>query len=249
MRGRHTALVAFVLLAGVASHTQRLNPSPREVFTLPRNLFEAEVSAVLDASRHALDGRTFRISYQPDGPGPDVLMGPDGRPRYIRATSGNSGQADVVTFLHYTRTPARMCGGTSEPGELVLEYENAGRGWSVKSRSRRASEINGAAFDMLAGAHPVTAGPAQRIGDRPARPLIAPYKLPEGAIGGPPPGTMMSLWLDTDTLLPVRWSLTIPASRELGIPAGLPEFGVVFTYREGIDLHPPTEVPAPDCIR
>ena len=258
MGRRQTSLVALALLASGASHAQTLNPSPRDVISRSRALLDVEVVAVLEAERHAVDGRTFRLSYQPSGPGPDIQMGPDGRARYIRMTSGlefgstsvtnggppvtQSGHKDVVTFLHDTRTVARGCDGTPRGDELVLEYENDGAGWRVKARTRSAMEINDAAFDMLAGQRPVTTGPVQHVGTRTVRPFVAPWQLPEGALGGPPPGTVMALWIDIDSLLPRRWSLTLPAA------AGLPDFGVVFTYLDTVDLRPPTVIAAPDCI-
>ncbi len=157
-------------------------------------------------------------------------MGPGGRPRCIRMISGREGQAETVTFLHYTGTAARGCDGTPRTGELVLEYEHKGSTWTVEARTRSAIELNDAAFEMLAGHQALTSGAVQRLGDRTLRALVAPFRSPEGALGGPPLGTLMSLWLDTNSLLPVRWSLTLPASAEHGIPAGGPDFEVWFTY-------------------
>jgi hypothetical protein len=99
------------------------------------------------------------------------------------------------------------------------------------------------------GDQALTSGPVERLSDRTLRALVAPFQRLEGVLGGPPPpGTLMSLWLDTDSLLPVRWSLTLSASAEHGIPAGVPDFEVWFTYLDGLDLQPPTDVSAPACI-
>jgi len=241
MGHRQSSLVAFALLASVVSQAQTLNQSPREVISQSRALIDAEVAAVLEAARHAVDAHTFRLSYQPGGPGADIQMGPDGRARYIRMTSGQSGHKEVVTFLHYTRTAARGCDGTPLGDERVLEYEDDGTGWRVRARTRSAIELNDAAFDMLIGRRQVTTGPVQRLGARTVRPFVAPWQLPDGVLGGPLPGTVMALWIDTDSLLPVRWSLALPDS------VGVPEFGVEFTYLD-VDLHPPTTIAAPDCI-
>ena len=181
MREHHAWVVAaWVVSAGLAQG-QVLNPPPRDVINQSRPLMDAEVVTVLEAARRAVEGRTFRLSYTPTGPGADI-------------------------------------------------------------------QINDAAFDMLQGRRPLTSGPVERSGDRTLRALVAPYQGPEGALGGPPPGTLMSLWLDTDSLLPVRWSLKLPASAERGIPAGAPDFAVWFTYLNGVNLEPPTDVPAPACI-
>jgi hypothetical protein len=240
--------VAGVLATAVGPAAQTLNPQPREVIRVSRSLLEAETAAVMAAARAAVDGRTFRVSYQPGGPGVDFQMGPDGRPRYLRMTTGEQGHSDTVTFLHYTRMEARGCDGTPRSGELVREYENKDAGWTVKARTRSVAEVNDRAFDMLAGHQPITAGPVQTLDGRTVRPFVAPYQLPAGALGGPPPGSSMALWLDTDMLLPVRWSLKLPVSPERGTPTGLPDFAVVFTYLDGADLAPPSEVVAPDCI-
>src|SRR5262249_2729455 len=149
MTGRK--VVAFAAIVAIGPQT--LNPSARDIIRQPRALLEAEIVAVLDAARHVLDGRTFRLSYQPDRPGPLFLMGPGGRPRYLRTTSGQFGSAADI-------------------------------------------EINDSAFDMVPGRVAVKAGDIQRIGGRTVRALTAPYVLHKGALGGPPPGTIMSLWLD-----------------------------------------------------
>jgi hypothetical protein len=222
-----------------AGFAQRLNPSAREVIVLPRPLIAAEAALVLAAARQAVDGRTFRLSYQPDGPGPLFTMRSDGRPRYVRAISGTSGRADTVSFTHFTGTPARHCDGRPRDGELVVENEQKeGSDWTVEARTRQAIEINRPAFDILSGDVTVTAGGVQRLGSQTARPFSAAYRLVEGAAGGPPHGTMMSLWVDTTSLLPVLWSLAAP---------GLPRLDMPLTYVDDL-LQPPTEVAAPNCI-
>ena len=174
---------AWVLSAGLDSQGQVLNPHPRDVIVQPRALINAEVSDVLEAARRAVEGRTFRLSYTPGGPGADIQMGPGGRPRYIRMISGQEGHAETVTFLHYTGTAARGCDGTPRTGELVLEYQHKGSTWTVNARARSAIELNDAAFEMLAGHQALTSGPVQR-GDRTLRALVAPFRTPEGALGG-----------------------------------------------------------------
>lgn len=66
-------------------------------------------------------------------------------------------------------------------------------------------------------------------------------------MGGPPLGTTQSLWIDVDSLLPVQWTISLPAVAERNTPT-LPEFGALFVYDGAIDLHPPNGS-APDCIR
>lgn len=117
------------------------------------------------------------------------------------------------------------------------------------ARTRRDSEVNGSAFEMLAGRTPAASGERRDVRGRPARAFVAPFALPEGATGGPPPGTAQALWVDVVTLLPVQWTLTLPSMPELQ-GRGLPEFGVAFTYPDpsSVDLQPPAGVEAPSCI-
>ena len=231
---------------------------------------------VLDVVRAAIAGKTCRLAYAPGGPGPAVLMGSNGRPRYVRATSGydmggvsgsvsggsdgsmtrsqsqQAGHVDVITFTDYTGRLARKCDGTALEDELVIEYEHRSTDnrWTAKARTRSPMEILAPVFDMLAGTAPVETGDRWQIDDRMARALVAPWKLPAGAQpGGPlPPGMTQSLWIDTVSMLPLRWSISIPASPGQGIPA-IPDYGLSFTYDPTIDLRPPEGVTAPDCIR
>src|SRR5262245_54239128 len=154
--------VGALFFSAAVVAAQGLNPQAREVIVLKRALTGAEVASVLEASRKAVSGRVMHLAYQPDGPGPDFLMRSDGRPQYMRATSGRdfvsswagangtgrteSGHVDVSSFTHYTGSSARGCDGTPRTGELVIEFENTGRGWTAKARTRGDSEVNGSAF-------------------------------------------------------------------------------------------------------
>ena len=155
----------------------------------------------------------------------------------------------VSSFTHYTGSAALGCDGTPRTGELVIDFENTGRGWTAKARTRRDSEINGSAFEMLAGGTQAVSGDSRDVRGRPARAFVAPYVLPAGSIGGPPSGTTQSLWLDIVTLLPLQWTLKLPARPES--VGKLPEFGVAFTYPapSTVDLQPPPGITPPDCVR
>src|SRR5262245_26022771 len=123
--------VAYVMAASPAVPSQALNPSVRDVLNADRPLQPAEIGAVLAATREVGSGKTCRLAYAPNGPGPEVLMGANGRPRFIRAVSGydyrsgsvsgdgngnrtqsqQSGHVDLVTFTEYTGRTARKCDG------------------------------------------------------------------------------------------------------------------------------------------
>jgi hypothetical protein len=219
--------------------------SAAEILTSDRPLQPDELTIVLAAAREAISGRAFRLSYVPGGPGPEMLMGAAGRPRYSRGTS-----SDLTSFIEYTGRPARTCDGTPLKEELVIEYERKSTDdrWNTKARTATSREMGFPVFDMLAGAKTIELGGIRLFGDRVGRALVTPWTLPEGAIsGGPiPEGVRQSLWIDTVSFLPLRWSLSVPAGR--GLPA-IPEYGLSFTYDAPLDLRPPDGVPAPDCVR
>jgi hypothetical protein len=218
---------------------------------------QLEIAQVLTAARAAIAGRTFRLSYQPGGPGPEVLMAADGRPRFIQtvsgytswsAVTGNSAptttreyRANVQEVTEFTRQAARRCDGSPITGELVIEYRNENaQGWTAKARTRTVMEVAAPVFDMLTGTTAVKHDGIKTIGDRSARALIAPWAPPAGAqAGGPlPPNLTQTLWIDVETLLPLRWEVGAPTT---------PGYGVSFTY-ETLDIRAPDGVAAPQCI-
>src|SRR5580765_6246523 len=130
--------VAYMLATSPAASSQALNPAARDLVNADRPLQPAEITVVLAATRAALSGKTLRLSYVPNGPGPEVLMGANGRPRFLRAVSGydyqsggvsgdgngnrtqsqERGHVDVVTFTEYTGRSAQKCDGTTLDAEL-----------------------------------------------------------------------------------------------------------------------------------
>src|SRR5262245_15844710 len=250
-----TAIVFSVAAIGGAAQT--LNPPPRVVVAQSRRLIQAEITQVLAAARGAIAGRTFRLSYRPDGPGPEVLMAPNGWPRFVRTVSGYTSwsgtvgndsvatrrdyHADVREVTEFTSRPARKCDGSAVDGELVIEYRNeSSRGWTAKARTRSTMEFAASIFAILAGTTRVEDGALKPLGDRPARAFVAPWTPPAGSQpGGPPsPNLTQTLWIDVETLMPLRW--------EVGA-ADAPGYGVSFTY-EMLDIRAPDGVVAPQCI-
>jgi len=230
---------------------QTLNPSPRAVVRDTRVLQPAEIVQVLAASRQAVAGSALRLSFVVNGPGMDVVMADDGWPEWMRTTSGvgePEAHVDLVTIEHFTHTRARGCDGRAVNGDLVVEYEQRTPPgtWTVKARVRSDIEVGTPIFNMLSGATAVESGAFRDFdGGRRARAFTAPWTTPPGGIGGPV-GAPQSLWVDVDSLRPLRWSLTVP--EQSGMPA-LPEYGLIFTYDEAIDVRAPDGVVAPDCVR
>ena len=259
-----------VMATSRTAPSQVLNPSARDILNTDRSLQPAEIAIILAASRQAVSGKTFRLSYIPKGRGPEVLMGANGRPRFVRLISGydgswdmsvdangisaqsqQRGHVDVVTFTEYTGRSARKCDGTPLDAELVIEYEHKSNDdrWTVKARTRTPMEVLSPVFDLLAGVTPVESGNRRVFDDRVGRALVAPWKLPAGAqSGGPlPTGVRQSLWIDTVSMLPLRWSISVPAMAERGIPA-IPDYGLSFTYDASQDLRPPDAILTTDCV-
>jgi hypothetical protein len=199
-------------------------------------------------------------------------MGENGRPRFMRMMSGGSvswsvssnsngitsttrsqpgERVDLITFIDYTGTPARSCSGAALDGELVVEYEKRSTDdrWTAKTRTRTAMEVAAPVFDMLAGVTASESGGRRQIGDRAARGLVAPWKLPPAVqTSDPPQGLVQTLWLDTESLLPLRFSIAVPANPASGTPA-IPDYGLSFIYDSTLDLKPPEVTSIPDCVR
>ena len=89
-------LAVYVLAMSSALLSQALDPAARDILNADRPLQPAETTVVLAATRDALSGKTLRLSYVPNGPGPEVLMGTNGRPRFLRAVSGYDYQSGGV---------------------------------------------------------------------------------------------------------------------------------------------------------
>jgi hypothetical protein len=263
--------VAYVTATSPAVRSQALNPPARDILNSDRPLQPAEIAVVLAATRAAVSGKTFRLSYVPNGPGPEVLMGANGWPRFVRATSGydysagaagadgngnrtqsqQSGHVDVVTFTEYTGRSARKCDGTALDAELVIEYEHKSTDdrWTVRARTRTHLEFAAPVFDMLSGITPVESGNRRSFDGRMGRALVAPWTLPPGALSSAPlpAGVRQSIWIDTVSMLPLRWSISMPASPERGLPA-IPDYGLSFTYDSSLDLRPPDAILSTDCV-
>ena len=169
---------------------------------------------------------------------------------------------EVTRFIDYAGGALRRCGGAIEPGEMVIEYVRHGaeRDWTATARRREANDVGGLgyawAFAMLRGGGSlVSTEQGQVAGRRPARAFAAPWVLPGGdnveriilrgdpapnVIGEPAPNeSIQTLWIDVESLLPLRWEVN---------RHGELTHGFDFTYVP-IALQPPAGVQAPECIR
>lgn len=233
------------LAVSSAAPPQAVNPAARDILRGDRPLLKAEIAVVLEAARRAVSGKTLRLAYTATGPGPEVLMGNNGRPRVLRLMAG-----DAITFIHYTGAPARSCGGAALDGELVVEYERRSGDdrWTATARTRTSMEVTAAVFDMLAGGIALESGDRTQIGTRSARAVIAPWKPPQGAQADDRPvGATQALWIDIESLLPLRWSISVPSNPARGTP-GVPDYSMSFIYDSTSDLTPPELTVIPACV-
>ncbi len=180
---------------------------------------------------------------------------------------------EVVTITHLTGMPARGCDGTSRAGQLIIEYRNDG-GWSTTARSRVYAASPTPLDDFLARDLGVQSDELQMIGAREARVFVASWTaLPTTAAAaasapqGPEyrsddggrtwtkntvapasnPRLTQSLWVDTESLLPVRWAVMSEADPDRGVPAK-PYNVLSVRYDDGNDLQLPPGIAAPDCV-
>ena len=163
---------------------------------------------------------------------------------------------EYILIIAFTGRPARRCDGSAVAGELVIEYRHSSliNAWTTTARAETNEQRLATwthMFRMLSGATPVTSGERKQIGGRWARAFVAPWTPPHSGIQqveltgdplpnviGVPPSrvTTETLWIDAESLLPVRWETT-----ERG-------YDYALTY-EPLDLQKPAGVNAPDCIR
>jgi hypothetical protein len=252
-RGRHLVGPACLLWAWQSMAGQGSNARIRERLANPAPLGADEITQVLDAARAAAAQRTFWVSSSFAGtPSLELLLGSDGRPVLIKVTSGidTSGAAQparhvtVEVLTHYLRQPAVYCDGSSAPGELVAEYENVGDGWTVSMRHSvdGSGELTPISAALRGEVALVDAG-ALTIAGRVARGLKAPWnpREPGGAIA---PDAAQTLWLDVESLLPLRWSVT------MAVTAGATpvDYGFFLVPDDTIELRIPAGVRPPRCI-
>jgi hypothetical protein len=247
---RHPAAVVatlFVVAACALAAAQRsFVPGIRGRLLRLQPLGPEEIAELLQASREALAYKSLRLSRSPTGsPGAEYLIGPDGRPVMIRASSDRPDwraftpgarlefQRDAMTITNYTRRAAMRCDGTLSAEEMVIEYRSSGDGWTATARLADPIELTATAFAVLTGDAPVEDGGRRLILERRARGLTGAWK---------PTGTTQTLWIDEVSIVPLLWQ--VAPTRE---PPPSEE-GLYFVYDRSIDIRPPSNVVTPECL-
>jgi hypothetical protein len=227
----------FCLRLAFSMHLQAVSPqtTPHTLIRDPRTLTQVEVRSLVEASKAAMAGKTFRLAGLPNSGGPrmEALMDDQGRPRYLRVFVDK----DRIVFEDYTGLPAISCDGKPLDDELVRNYRLEADGhWSVEASPRSAHHTMPRYFDVLAS-NPES-GPLETIDGRLARALVAPQRMGESF----PSAVQIQqfLWLDVETLLPVRWEL-----RRNGASF---DYGLTFDNDPSLHLAPPDSRWVPTCV-
>lgn len=249
-------LWAAVLIFGAL---QLATLSPRQLVRLARPLQPPEVNAVLGASREAITNRTFVLSYLGQNDGLQILMREDGWPRFVRGegglrggvVGGPPGTPATITewsdyFIHiseYTGAPARRCDGSTAPGELVITYTHARSTdtWTARAGTKGGVPICNPVFDVLAGRLPTVSDETTQMDGQTVRGFTARFSCASGTygLGESPTQASQTVFIDADSLLPVRWQVAIgPKVTDTR----------VLIYKP-LDLRPPDGVEAPQCIQ
>jgi hypothetical protein len=180
--------------------------------------------------------------------------------RQCDATTGSGSATSelVIEYTHSRRTPSPYPPGWSVAARRRIEREAGMPGFIPVFEMLRG--IGGAGSSLTSDDD----GQRQRIGDRWARGFVARFVSlhperrhspssarrigdPEPNVAGEPPprpepNPIQTLWIDTESLLPLRWEVTDHGRREQG-------FDFIF---EPIDIRLPTnlgDAAVPDCIR
>jgi len=253
----------FPLLALMAVMLFQVGTSSPALLKLERPLITVEMETVVRGIRQALAGKTLRLVDKFEGD-PEILMGRDGMPQLVRVKGRGESVAGItsetgttrvfnvpdviVSVFEYSRTPARRCGGGPAASGMAIEYR---LNLTTKVREITAREIGsrdaGTArpLEMLKATEGLTSGESRLVGTRTARALVSPMPIPDDVVltGDPAPNPadfvpIQSLWIDTDSLLPLRWEV----SRRRAIVGAID-----FVY-EQLDLRPPAGFELPQCI-
>jgi hypothetical protein len=255
---RLCSIAAALLLVAplrAARPAQTLNPSPRDIINASRALTTPEIAAVLAAVQHAMDGKAFKLAFSPDAPGVEVVMGGDGRPRWVREHRGQKsadGYVDIVTIREFTRQAAPRCSGDGAGGELVIEYERRGTSgpWTISAHVRTGHEPLQPIFDVLGGEVAAVSAELKQLGGRPVRALAAPYRVwPNDNVSDSLAHATNVVWIDRETLVPLRAVVALPASSGADAMPAL-DYGLWFVRDPTIDIRRPDGiVPPTACDR
>jgi hypothetical protein len=232
----------IVLIIAVASGL-RVQPSASRTDTTEpqsaKTLSSSEVQELLDRASASMEQKTFRLSTieNPNGPRWAVLMGKHALPKVVQYWDRD----EISGYDEYTGRPAVSCDGKPLGAELVIEYgmEEGSKEWKVESRARSDNEPLHP-YDQIFSGSPIS-GLVRTLNGHGARAFDAPYRLSKNTVNPAGTNIQQRLWLDTSTLLPIRWELLAD-----GKPV---QYGLDFTYDPTLKLRPPEGIRVPTCVQ
>jgi hypothetical protein len=155
-----------------------------------------------------------------------------------------------VRLSEYTGLRANHCNGAPATDEMIIEYilNSTTQIWTATARERRSGDTGIALpLNMLRSTASLRSGESRLIGNRIARAIVSPWPLFNAQepflTGDPAPNPaefvpVQSLWVDTSSLLPLRWELS---QRDAIISV----FDFVY---EPLEFQRPAGVEVPKCI-
>ncbi len=154
-----------------------------------------------------------------------------------------------VSLIEYTGHAAPRCDDAPATGEMVVEYllDVAAQTWTVTARESRPGEREPVhPLEMLKTPASLRSGEGRLVHTRIARAIV--FKTPFDAAhphitGDPAPNPaefvpVQTLWIDTNSLLPLRWEVT---QRDAIVAA------YDFVY-ERLDFQRPAGIEVPVCV-
>jgi len=256
----------LLLLALMVTLTaQDIRPRPEDLLKVARPLRVDEIAWVLTGVRAALAGRAVHIGAAPDGPGPDILFGVEGRPHIVRTTGGIEGgitssngvsmtwHTTVDAIDAYTGTPARACDGAALDGELVVRYRSENHnGWKATARAARGIPPVSRALVMLSPLPEMESGGMKTFGERKARALVAPWTPPRPDDRAQPSIVIGDPFPNVHGIPPPRaetvQKLWIDVDSLLPLEWETPVDGLAFHYDPTIAIAPPEGIVPPTCV-
>jgi hypothetical protein len=183
-----------------------------------------------------------------DGPGPGETVATVTREGVSVRLPSVPGH--FVQLSEYTGLRASHCTGAPATGEMIIEYtlNSATQIWTATAHERRPGDTGIALpLNMLKSTVALRSGESRLIGNRTARAIVSPWPLFNSQdpflTGDPAPNQaefvpVESLWVDTSSLLPLRWEL----SQRQAVTGGFD-----FVY-EPLEFQRPAGVKVPTCI-
>lgn len=239
MRGRAArAVIAFSLMvlfgAAIRADRRPMPVSARELLRQSRNLTQAEVEHVVNSALATMSGKAFR-GYVGPATHVQILMDSRARPTYLLVDLASFG----TVFEEHTSRPAVTCDGEPLDSRLYIEYGLNEHGkWDVTAYPERDWHSMPKYYDIFT--KELTVGEFKEINEHQTRALIGPMDDHDAEPGHQAADVQQAIWLDLNTLLPVRWEMVVNQRAT--------DYAVTFWYDSTLVLRPPPVKRKPVCV-